>query len=114
MLVLLLRWSCLASLDFFRSSCCCNRYTTEDHLYTEFSASAAAFNVALEGIAPAVRNMFKELLAVARQHGTFYCFQSLVRQLEKAPHYSVKACTLESVLPMGSHIGKPQQDKPIN
>ena len=76
----------------------------------ESSAGAAAFNVALEGMAPAVRNMFKELLAVARQDGTFYCFQSLVRQVEAAPRYSVKTCAPESVLPTGSRVGKPQQE----
>eukprot|EP00611_Tribonema_gayanum_P019475 TRINITY_DN337_c0_g1_i3.p1 TRINITY_DN337_c0_g1~~TRINITY_DN337_c0_g1_i3.p1 ORF type:complete len:642 (-),score=120.07 TRINITY_DN337_c0_g1_i3:1822-3747(-) len=80
------------------------RYTAEDHLYMESSAGAAAFNVALEGMAPALRNMFKELLAVARQDGTFYCFQSLVRQVEAAPRYSVKTCAAESVLPLASHV----------
>jgi hypothetical protein len=95
-------WSCSASLDHSVF-----RYTAEDHLYMESSAGAAAFNVALEGMAPALRNMFKELLAVARQDGTFYCFQSLVRQVEAAPRYSVKTCAAESVLPLASHVGKP-------
>jgi hypothetical protein len=92
-------WSCSASLDHSVF-----RYTAEDHLYMESSAGAAAFNVALEGMAPALRNMFKELLAVARQDGTFYCFQSLVRQVEAAPRYSVKTCAAESVLPLASRV----------
>eukprot|EP00611_Tribonema_gayanum_P019477 TRINITY_DN337_c0_g1_i5.p1 TRINITY_DN337_c0_g1~~TRINITY_DN337_c0_g1_i5.p1 ORF type:complete len:961 (-),score=214.19 TRINITY_DN337_c0_g1_i5:1822-4704(-) len=81
------------------------RYRAEDNMYMESSAGAAAFNVALEGMGPALRNMFNQLLAVARQDGTFYCFQSLVRQVQAAPRYSVKACAPESVLPMGSHAG---------
>jgi hypothetical protein len=62
--------------------------------------------VALESLDSALRVIFRELLNVARQDGTFHCFASLVGQVQAAARYSVKACEQEHVLPANASVGK--------
>ncbi|KAG5179471.1 hypothetical protein JKP88DRAFT_353013, partial [Tribonema minus] len=78
------------------------RYTSEDHLYMEATVRTAAYDVALEGMDSCLQAIYRNLLLVARQDGTYHCFKSLVSQVRSADRYSVRTCARESVLTVNS------------